>query len=1681
MRGHKLGFTSPFLVCKQSELHALTIPLIKIDAKCKIELSYRLINAEAGIDKKFTSIVQNDRMIMGDLLQMEFNSFRPSDTGYHNTSYSMPNTTFRVILLSARKHGLARFSFDPIRIDREKQSVDVQVNNNYANVQFLKGEYSFSDPDGKEFVTLIRKLASGDLCDDECLVTLSNNQQVRIASKSMRKNFTVQRGVNLLNIDEQVLSISSVTAQAGNLKFLENGADCVHVIGDIRKTAILITDNTVEIESEDDKFSTPAVSESSLIRSNLSVNIVNTVETIKPSYACSFVSPEAVYLVDSENVSKEDDVYLQLVRSSQNSTNMLKVEIKSEETTEQFTATFAPNEQFTFLLVDTLPDLFTIIDPHPNCQFSSCKVVSRYTIEYNKQGSQLLSEMINSGLNPNLSIEIPPPLQISSENVQNMLKNFTEPNTDQQFQKELHNKPSIAPKPLKTPVSRHQSGESGSYAAAARLSPVSRISENRSLNFKKQRHASASSDDLFEAIRPPQTEVTNFKESNLGRGSGKLEKDELAINCRDIEKSVEAEDSTERVSSPSYADIVKTDSPKSRKGSLDLRLKLPNSTQPQKTQTLEYGVGILSLKSPVPPKITPDIFQNSTSDAESELDTPMAPITVKVSAVPQISKTPDIIQVTPSNSSVSGTTAFSDTRSESTASGVMTNSAILRNIENIEALEDIEHSTLSQKESDSAFKSMLENDPQMQAMLISLQEMGMLDSSSDESEACESEVAKSENSEIRSKVTSPKPKTNLEFLEAFSRKNQVVPCEETGGIDMGMESSENSRASSIAEPPFSASAAKEFMAEIERLHAEINTSPEESEEEVDELSSTSSSDTLSDVDDDLEMKIVEEAVESKPVMASQHQVRKAISSYDFDTSPKPVAKGGSVMTARIKAAFSENKLNMEKPPPIFRKNQPSPKFGHPSPKFGVPRFGRLAKVDSSPALSLSMSSIPKPVLPKKPAMTPLTTVKEPREVKTPIQTQEPFEAVKTLPQVSRPLPKINKNVPTHQKEQQIVNKVLNLIPVPVLTKPMPVQVPYQTTNQASVLLPIQPISPVQAQVQASVSTLRQTPPTQQKVPVQQPNQAPVSGKIPQPSPPILSAPKQPINITQKPPIPPTNHTTVTTLVSTGQPSLISESPKLARVNSNPELKIAKNNLSPLTSRRTVTPSLTSSQKDCPFNLSWSPKPVLRFSTETVTFHFQKKPQFLSDHFEVTVLIKYLSNPNTENCKQLSFQRCKIFFKSHHTENVCCDLNYKELETKFGGNRNLVDQILTIEIEEIKSAEIADDFDSIYEQVIYDLPTPNLYSLVVEDDSPKFQYKVSDTRLIDRGRFECGFDSDHNLLVLGVDNPHGLNFVSDVGKVLERRHVRIETKQFGDELFKVSLTPGGANLNIRVMDTRAIFFDTESDAKMVLDKKTQLKIFKCHQSDFQVKIPIRKTGFGSAVCRIIPEGKLSSLLEIIEDTISFKKNLEDQTCHFGVKIKQKPISSETSTGSKKINAKFNLVVESDTTTPDPSSRVRPKFNMKDRVLSFQVHLDLKHNFISLQNQFIEVFRSKGVVKFLIKQLNSVENDTFVEYKISKVGDDNNKDALSRSSEDTVIAKNTVIITQGQNFAECELALDTKPKFGKSEDFMIVLMESKGSSFPSIDRKHYTCKVTVINDILPSVQFQKRVKQSEAHVQ
>merc|ERR1711879_390880 len=128
----------------------------------------------------------------------------------------------------------------------------------------------------------------------------------------------------------------------------------------------------------------------------------------------------------------------------------------------------------------------------------------------------------------------------------------------------------------------------------------------------------------------------------------------------------------------------------------------------------------------------------------------------------------------------------------------------------------------------------------------------------------------------------------------------------------GMESSDDSRASSIAEVPFSASAAKEFMAELERIHAE-GWSSSESEVEVEELES---SDTLSEVDEELEMKIVEENIPSSPVV-SQHQVRKAISSFDFETSPVVErTKGGSVMTARIKAAFSENKLNQEKEKPI---------------------------------------------------------------------------------------------------------------------------------------------------------------------------------------------------------------------------------------------------------------------------------------------------------------------------------------------------------------------------------------------------------------------------------------------------------------------------------------------------------------------------------------------------------------------------------------------------------------------------------------------------------------------------------------------------------------------------------------------------------------------------------------------
>ena len=59
-------------------------------------------------------------------------------------------------------------------------------------------------------------MASGDTCEDECIVTLSNAQQVRIGPKLMKTTVNVQRGVNLLNIDEQVLSIQQVSASSPN-------------------------------------------------------------------------------------------------------------------------------------------------------------------------------------------------------------------------------------------------------------------------------------------------------------------------------------------------------------------------------------------------------------------------------------------------------------------------------------------------------------------------------------------------------------------------------------------------------------------------------------------------------------------------------------------------------------------------------------------------------------------------------------------------------------------------------------------------------------------------------------------------------------------------------------------------------------------------------------------------------------------------------------------------------------------------------------------------------------------------------------------------------------------------------------------------------------------------------------------------------------------------------------------------------------------------------------------------------------------------------------------------------------------------------------------------------------------------------------------------------------------------
>ena len=133
MRSKKLGFCAESVICRQSELQNLSLPLVKTGANCKIELTYRIVCTEAKIDKKMNTIIQNDVLKVGHELQPEFNSFRPIVPGTNASCgyYDIPNTTFKLILLSARKHGLARFTFDPIRIDRERQSVELLVNNDY--------------------------------------------------------------------------------------------------------------------------------------------------------------------------------------------------------------------------------------------------------------------------------------------------------------------------------------------------------------------------------------------------------------------------------------------------------------------------------------------------------------------------------------------------------------------------------------------------------------------------------------------------------------------------------------------------------------------------------------------------------------------------------------------------------------------------------------------------------------------------------------------------------------------------------------------------------------------------------------------------------------------------------------------------------------------------------------------------------------------------------------------------------------------------------------------------------------------------------------------------------------------------------------------------------------------------------------------------------------------------------------------------------------------------------------------------------------------------------------------------------------------------------------------------------------------------------------------------------------
>merc|ERR1711879_573860 len=159
------------------------------------------------------------------------------------------------------------------------------------------------------------------------------------------------------------------------------------------------------------------------------------------------------------------------------------------------------------------------------------------------------------------------------------------------------------------------------------------------------------------------------------------------------------------------------------------------------------------------------------------------------------------------------------------------------------------------------------------------------------------------------------------------------------------------------------------------------------------------------------------------------------------------------------------------------------------------------------------------------------------------------------------------------------------------------------------------------------------------------------------------------------------------------------------------------------------PSLPSKPKiirDCPIKISWTPKPLLLHSMNDLTIIVERKLEWRSEEVGFEVAINLTT---TDHTFETTYEKRVTFAQgsSSSSENVVYQLDHL---ARASGQVKL---------------EVVDIISSKYD---FKLPNPKQMILTIEDDSPRFQHQEPE-KILDRGKLECGFDSDHNLLVLGV--------------------------------------------------------------------------------------------------------------------------------------------------------------------------------------------------------------------------------------------------------------------------------------------------------------------------------------------